>query len=275
MKELVLQEKESNEMVEYLPEHKEMISIINNNLPEIHRATSLFCKTQSQFMDNMLTVSHPTPIRNIRQILAEVTKSREALRENFYKNKKKQVEVKILYRSLEDEDDELRKELIQAEIEEKLNQMETSKLYVSGAIRKLSNYIEQYNSILKGFGVESFNEIDFEKEEERYHIMKAFDQALTSARSKNGVIDEGNHIYLNQIGINGAVAQKEIYNHLAYEGKLLSEGKEPTHELILSFLNKMADKFKGCSQRYAVHKGMSGKITEFAALKQGDTKLIK
>jgi hypothetical protein len=66
-------------IVSYMPEHHEMISKIQESLPEIQRASSMFFKTQSQFMDNMLTVSHPTPIRNLRQILAEMRKARDAL----------------------------------------------------------------------------------------------------------------------------------------------------------------------------------------------------
>jgi hypothetical protein len=259
-------------VLDAMPEYKDMIDEINENLPELHRASSLFYKTQSQFMDNMLTVSHPTPIRNIRQILAEITRSRQALEEAYYKNKKKNIEIKMIEEKIGKCDNFLEIEMMKVEIEEKNFELRASRDYIGGAIRKVANYIEQYNSILKKKGVSDFNEIDFEKEEERYHIMKAFDQALTAARSRPGFyIDEGNHIYFSQIGINGGVAQREVAGFLAKEAGLLNTG-DPGYDLILEFLNKMADKFEGCSEKLARHKGMTT-MTEKAALINGDDRL--
>lgn len=263
------------DLVNYLPEHKEMLVEIKNSLPEIQRATSLFNKTQSQFMDNMLTVSHPTPIRNLRQILAEMNKTKDALKESHFKCKKKEIEIQMKERDLSFETDELKSAMLKIEVMELYSELETSKGYISGAIRKLTNYTTQYNSIMESMGVKDFNEIDFEAEEERYHIMKAFDQGLTAARSKGGIVDEGNMIYFSQLGINGASAQKEVRELLITEGKLIHEGKEPSYELVLSFLNKMADKYKGCSSQYAKYKGMTGTITEIASLKSGDLRLLQ
>lgn len=262
-------------LISYSPEHKEMLEVIKKSNPEIQRATSLFNKRQSQFMDNMLTVSHPTPLRNLRQILSEMSRTREAIKEQHFEIKKKEIQIKIKERDLNEEKDDLKKELLEVEIFELYSQIENSKGYLSGAIRKLTNYTEQYNSILESKGVENFNEIDFEKDEERYHIMKAFEQALNAARSRNGTVDEGNMIYFTQIGINGGSAQREIFNYLAEEGKLIANGEEPSHNMTLSFLNKMADKYSGTSKDYANYKGMTGKITDIAALKKGDTRLLE
>jgi len=99
-------------------QHKIMLSEIQNNLPQIERLSLNFGKSQSQFMDNMLTTSHPTPIRNIRQILAEINKSLEALKEVYYKNKKEEIEIKKLQRQLDIEKDDLELELIEITIEE-------------------------------------------------------------------------------------------------------------------------------------------------------------
>lgn len=264
-----------NQLVARMPEHKEMIATIQASLPEVQRSTSLFCKTQSQFMDNMLTVSHPTPLRNIRQILAEMNKTREAIKELHFKTRKREVELKIKQREFDKEEDELKRELIEIEIFEAMSNIETATGYLSGAIRKLANYTEQYNNIIKKHNLENFNEADFEKEEEKYHIMKAFEQAMCAARSHNGVIDEGNMIYLTQIGINGAGAQREITDYLIVEQQLLKEGKEPTHKMFLMFLERMAQKYQGTATKYAEHKGMQGTVTEKALLQKGDLSAMK
>jgi len=262
------------EIVKYMPEHKNMLAIIENGLPEITRATSLFGKSQSQFMDNMLTITHPTPLRNIKQILAEMNKTRGALKEAYFSCKKKEINIKLKLRELDNCEDLLKIEMLEIELLELRSQLEESKLYISGAIRKLTNYQIQYDSILKEFGVENFNEIDYEAEEERYHIMKAFEQGLTSARTRGGTIDEGNQIYLSQIGVNGAVAQREVLKYLSKEGKMLTDNKEPTYDMQLEFLNEMADKFKGSAKKLAKSKGQTGSITEIASLVTGNTSLL-
>ena len=236
--------------------HKTMLKEFTKDLPMIQKATSIYGKTQSQFMDNMLTVSHPTPIRNARQILSEINRSWSAFREAYLKNKEKLVELKIFERDLEKEKDSLQKELIKVKIMQKQNELTDSEFYIKGAIRKITNYRNQYKNILKSLKVKSISEIDFETEEEKYHIMKAFDQGLCAARSRGGLIDEGNLIYLSQVGVNGTVAQKEMLKYLNDERKLVESGKEPTKEMDLDFLNKMYEKFKGCSKKYCEIKGM-------------------
>jgi len=237
--------------------HSLLLQELQVDLPKIQQITNNFGKSQSQFMDNMLTTSHPTPIRNIRQIMAEINRSMDALHEVYYKNKKKVVEVKKLEKKLISEEDSLEKEMLEIEIEEKLMQIKASKLYIEGAIRKVSNYNKQYNNILKKLGVENINELDFEKEEEEYHIKKAFEQGLTAARANGGRIDEGNQIYLSQIGINGGVAQKAVTGYLILEENMFKEGVEPTAELQWKFLDDMYKKFKGSAIAYANKKGMT------------------
>lgn len=269
------EEKSFSQITEYLPEHKEMVAVIKQGLPEIRRASSLFFKSQSQFMDNMLTVSHPTPIRNLRQILAEMNRVSEALREAHFKTMKNEVRLKMKERSMSKEVDDLRKDMIEIEILELQSKMEVSKGYISGAIRTLASYTKQYDSIVKAYNLENFNEVDFEKEEERYHIMKAFDQAVIAARSRGGVIDEGNMIYLTQIGINGSTAQKDVLQYLMEENDMLKQGVEPSFDNLTKFLTYVAKKFEGCAKGVAKHKGMDSPLSEFAALKEGDKRLLK
>lgn len=255
-----------------MPEHTQMLEVIKESLPEIQRSTSLFFKTQSQFMDNMMTVSANTPIRNVRQILAEMNQTREAIKEAVLKLKKKEIELRMKQRDLEKETDDLKAEMLQVEIMEIITNAETTRGYVSGAIRKLTNYTEQYNSIVEKHNIKDFTESDFEKEEERYHIMKAFEQGLCSARSHGGIIDEGNHIYFSQIGINGAHAQFEVTQFLLQEQALLKEGKAPTHQAYITFLENMANYFQGSAESYAKTKGMTP-MTQIALIQKGDTRL--
>lgn len=244
------------ELLKDIPEHKGMLDIIQNNLPAIQKETKIYGKSQSQLMDSMLTVSHTTPLRNIRQCMAEIEKTTQALRDSYFKNRISKVKIKMLHREKEQESDPLKKELLQIKIDRKLASIESIKPYISGAIRKITNYILQIEQIKKAHNISEINELDFEEEEEKYHIQKAFEQGLCSARSHGGFIDEGNQIYLQQLGINGGVAQAYMTAYLNDEMEMINRGVSVSHAATLKFLEQMAFRFKGCTKIYSDFKGM-------------------
>lgn len=230
------------EIKSFLPaNHEKQIKIIENNLPAIRQGTKNFNKSQSQFMDNMLTVTQLTPIRRARQILAEIEKSMEALRKAYFKRLKLK---ESMHKKTNAEVAEIESDLVHSEG------------YISGAIRKISALSEQYNSILKAAGYEDgFSEEDFEREEVAYHIMTAFRQALHAAMSRGGKIDEGNLEYLFQLGINGTTAQHEVDSYLKHERKIINEGRLIPHAMTLEWLKQLVEKYSESVAYYAKIKG--------------------
>lgn len=256
----LLSDKPVDHMLQTIKESKQMIT----------KATMNFGKRQSQFMDNMLTLSHPTPYRNLRQILSEIERSQQGLNEAYIKHRRKKLE--LTHKLKKAYDDEYLADVNAIDIDEIKINLESSEKYICGAIRKIKNYIDQYNSIIERIkeirGVSELTEKDFEEEEEKYHIKTAFAQALTAARSRGGLIDEGNHIYLYQIGINGADAQECISAFLNREANLIKEGISPAHSMVIGFLEEMYQRHKGCSERYSQFKCM--KLNNEEALLIGD-----
>ena len=57
------------------------------------------------------------------------------------------------------------------------------------------------------------------------------------------------------MGINSAQAQAEIYSYLEMENKLMSEGKAPTHEMTMQWLEACADKFSPDAEKFAERRG--------------------
>jgi hypothetical protein len=178
-----------------------------------------------------------------------------ALDEAYFNIRKKQIE--IARKKATSADNQFDRDMMEVEVQELECQIKNTMGYVEGAIRKISAYMTQYKNILSKYGKEEFSEEDFEKDEERYHVMKAFEQGLCAARSHGGVIDEGNHIYFYQIGISGTAAQMEVNQFLAGEGKQLQAGEMPTHENTVTWMNDMADKYAGCAVDFAKRKGMT------------------
>jgi hypothetical protein len=248
---------ELSEITGNLPQqYQTMLSKVSEYYPVITKATRNFNKSQSQFMNNMLTVSQPTELRSLRQILAEMTRTKQALDEAYFGIEKKRVDIKKKKHLLTKTEDEFDAELLTIEIAEVENQIATSMGYVEGAVRKISAYMTQYQTMLDSYGKTEFTEEDFEKDEERYHIMKMFEQALCAARSRQGVIDEGNHIYCYQIGISGTAAQMEVSQFLTEEGETVKSGMLPDHEKTWVWMKAMGDKYAGCAHKFCQLKGM-------------------
>ena len=228
-------------LVDAKPEYKTMLDNIDKKMPMIQQASSNFYKSHSQFMGVTLDVTAITPIRSIKHTLAEVDKTKGALQEAHINMQKKAVELKKKQRELLECEDELDKEMLEIEILELQTHSINAQNSVQGAIRKMNFFVNQYESLLKHLGVSEITEEMYEKEENRYHIMTSMKQALTSARPRGVIIDEGNMIYIFDLGISGAQAQAEVFAYLNTENELMKEGKAPTHEMTMRWLEACAD----------------------------------
>jgi len=238
-------------------EYKVMLDNINKSLPAIKQSSSNFYKSHSQFMGVMLDVTAITPIRSVKHTLAEIDKTRMALEEAHLKMMKKDIELRQKEKELVDGNfkNELERELLETEILEIKVNMNNIQNSISGAIRKMNFFTNQYKSILKKLGKEDITEEEYEKEEANYHVMTCMKQALNAARARGGVIDEGNLIYLFDMGINSAQAQAEIYAYLKMENKMMDEGKAPTHEMTMQWLEACANKFSKDAETFAERRG--------------------
>jgi hypothetical protein len=251
--EIALQEV-SNELA-ITPEYKGMLEHINTNLPAMSRDSENFYKSASQFKNVTLDVTDLTPMGSLKHILAVIDQTRMALEEAHIAVKRKQIELKkktVEYDNAEDGPD---KELIWIDIIEINNHLGNFENSVKGALRKLSFFTTQYKAMMEKLGKDEITEEDYELNESRHHVMTAMKQALCSARTRGGTIDEGNQIYLFDMGINGAVAQAEMYAYLQLEQEMLARGEEPTQELTLQWLEACADKFANNGAEYAKLRG--------------------
>jgi len=238
------------------PEYKKMLQNIHETMPAIIQDSGNFHKSHSQFMMAMLDVTAITPVRRVKHILAEIHRTKMALEEAHFRTAKSQIELRQLQNKLEDYfEDPLDRELLEIEILEKQVGLKNAENAMQGAIRKMSFFVSNYKNVLKAMGKDHISEEDYEKEEDRYHIMTAMKQALIAARARGGSIDEGNQIYMFDMGINGAQAQVEITRYLQMEQELMSQGKMPTYEMTMAWLEACANRFAGCAMRSAEYRG--------------------
>lgn len=239
------------------PEYNVMLKNIQDRMPAVTRDTSNFHKSHSQFMQVTLDVTAITPIRSIKHTLAEIDRTRSALQEAYIGLRKKQNELKKKERDLEASTDALDRELLEIEILELNSHLEGTQNHVNGALRKMNFLVNQHAQLLEKVGKNEITEEEYELEESKYHIMTCMKQALNAARSRNGMIDEGNLIYLFDLGINAAQAQAEVIAYLNMENQLISNGNAPTHEMTMRWLEACADKWANDPAIFAARRGFS------------------
>jgi hypothetical protein len=237
------------------PEYKSMLANIAKKAPAIAQASTNFYKSHSQMMSVTLDVTAITPIRSVKHSLAEIEKTKAALQEGYFKMKKEEVKLKKLERKLLEETDDLEREMLEIKINEKQAQAASSRGYVEAAVRKLNFFTNQYDNLMKKIGKDELTEEDYEREEVKYHIMTCMKQALNSARPRNGYIDEGNLIYLFDLGINAAQAQAEVFAYLQWENDLLKNGQAPEHHHTVEWLEACAEKWAHCPTDFANSRG--------------------
>jgi hypothetical protein len=245
-----------NELEITLPEqYTPVLSKIDSILPLANIDTENFNKSASQFKSVTLDVVDLTPINSAKHLLAVVQRTRQALEEASINLRRKKLELKRKELELMASEGNNTDELI-IDIDELKIQIVNIEASGRGAVRKLASALDSYQNILIALGKDHLTELDYENDQARYHIMTAFNQALTAARARGGLIDEGNHIYLFQLGINGALAQREVTAFLEAEQEALNNGIAPSHEGIVTWLNIVADKFEKAPEQYASRRNM-------------------
>lgn len=241
------------------PQHIEKIA---NMMPEINRASNSFGKRQSQFMNNVMTISSFSAIRNLRQILSEIENRRSALKENVFLFKKNIItlaEKKELLVTIENKYEKLRMEL---DIEKLESDIVDGRLYLEGALKSILSYQQAYNDIKAANNItDTWDEKDFELAEEDHHISKAFQQAHADMLFA-GRISQGNHEYFWQCGINPQSAFNDLTEYIHSEvDKLNNIGVLSERKLeitsFVDFLKNMCIKYKGSSRKILEIKGIN------------------
>lgn len=237
-------------------DYKEMLNHIDSNLPAALKTSQNFYKSSSQFKNVTLDITNLTPMSSIKHILAVVEQARVSLEEAVFEQQRNRIHLEAKTRDYDKLEEGIEKKLLEIDMLELQSKIANSENYIKGAIRRISFCMTQYQSVLDKLGKTSITEEDYEKEESRYHVMTAFKQALCVARTNGGVIDEGNQIYMFELGINGAVAQAELTAYLQFEQEMLNKQQEPQHDLTIQWLEACANKFADNAAAFAQARGL-------------------
>ena len=215
----------------------EKIAKISKRMVEMERANNSLGRRNTQTTNQLMTLTMMTdsPYRRLRQCLSQIERKKEALREHFFKFQKKQLEIK----EWENEDTPLAR----VNVAEARSNIESSKVYIDGALKEIAVFQDAYEEIRKNNDIPLlWDEEDAELDEIRHHVRQAF---LQSHRDMilTGTITQGNAEYLSQYGVHLQTARNYIKQYIGQCESLIAEKNYPTIDHLYEFLDKCVEVF--------------------------------
>ena len=211
---------------------------ISERMVEIDRANLTAGKQNTQTTSSLMTLTMlcDAPYRRLRQVLAQIEKTRTAIEENVFTMRKRKVEL----RRLRESNDEL--DIIEADQIE--HGMLRGKIYLEGALKELAMFQETYDEIKRTHNIpDNWDEVNMEQEEISNHIRMAFRNGVRNVMT-GGSLGNGTLEYLEQFGIHPITAHKMITSYMESTQQLIDEGRAPTVEHLYDFLDTCAETFK-------------------------------
>ena len=153
------------------------VAKVNEFLPEIEEKTRSFDRNNSQHTLSLMTLTMlngQSPMRMMRQIMAEIEKRKMALAEAQVSYAETQKEIQ----DLEFEDDPIS----QAKFRQKNVSMFMLESKINGSFKDIATLIDQYNNIKETHGIDEWDESTFEAEEKRHHVRRGFELGLVRYR---------------------------------------------------------------------------------------------
>ena len=183
-------------------------------LVEMEQLGKIWNHSHSQWMWRHLNLSSFSPIKNLRQIAAEIQKKKSALEGAKFSYYKKQIELEKINEALDGAKEGLYRTELQvnkAEIECSLVSFQRA---VDGALKDILTLHDLYTQIKKQTG--EVTEADAEAVESLAHLQRSIQQCLRDIR-QFGTITKGEQEYMEQIGVNPSKMQRVLQDYIKEE----------------------------------------------------------
>ena len=201
-------------------------------------------RSRSQFMLKHLTCSQADDWTRLRQVSAEMARKRMALNEAKFGYMEAVAKTKIKRKKLDEEEDPLKRELLEIQAARMESQNAELLVKVEGALKEIETLCEMHDQLKEAIG--EVTEEQFEKAQVQSHIKRAMTQSIREVREK-GSIGCGNQEYLEQVGVCVSSAKKEIMQFLAQEQ---SSGVANT-SMLHSFVDDFAERYEPVAKQQA------------------------
>lgn len=223
------------------------VARVSERMPELAEKTKIFDRNNSQTTISMMTLTMlngQSPMRLLRQILAEVDRRKMALAEAQLSHAKLVNEIKEL------SERELGP-VEQAELRLKNISLDSMEGKINGSLKDIATLIDAYDSIKATHQIDDWDERSFEDEEKRHHIRRGF-ELLYRNLIQNGRAHEATIEYLQQYGVHVQIALAEVMTYIAAVNEAIKTGNMVTASNMEDFLDAMSHKYKHCADEASV-----------------------
>jgi len=215
---------------------------VNDYLPELEEKTRAFDRNNSQTTLSMMSITMlngQSPMRMMRQVMAEAEKRKMALAEAQVSHAKKRKEIdKLQGQLLENPDDPV----LEAKLRLSFVSITSLESKINGSFKDIATLIDSYNSIKEKNGIDDWDEEEFEKEEKRHHVRRGFElmyrNLMDGGRASTATIE-----YMQQYGVHPQAGLTEVQGYIAHTANKIKNGQIPHSNELEEFLDQMGDKY--------------------------------
>ena len=203
-------------------------------------------RSHSQFTWKHINLSWHSPMRNMRQIAAEISAKESALNDAKWNHVRQEIKLRRLEERLSkpEELDYWKEVELKVQLAQMREGYERGVKYIEGAMKDVLALNELYEQLKHK--VHDFNEHDVEKEEVYSHLKRSIVQCIRDVRQQ-GCITKGEQEYMEQIGVNPSKIQNILREFVASEAQQEKWDVTYLHEFVDSLTKELAD-------TYGVHK---------------------
>lgn len=222
--------------------NKNAVAKVNEFLPELDSKTKYFDRNNTQTTLSMMSITMlngQSPMRMMRQVMAEVEKRKLALAEAQVNHAEKLEEIKKLEQQIDEDPDN---NVLQAKLRLAYVSITTLESKINGSFKDIATLIDSYNAIKEKNGIDEWDEEAFEREEKRHHVRRGFElmyrNLMDGGRASTATIE-----YMQQYGIHPQLGLAEVQAYLNYATDQLRDNVKLHSNDLEEFLDQMADKY--------------------------------
>jgi len=219
---------------------------VDEALANVGELETIWNHSHTQWTWKHINFSYHSPMKNMRQISAEISSKKSALQQAKWRHVKEELKIRKLQDQLErgvrDGSLDYWKEI---EIKIKLAQLQEGLVegarYIEGAMKDVLAMNAVYEQLKEK--VNSFSEYDVELEESKAHLKRSLVQCIRDVR-QGGSITKGEQEYLEQVGASPMKVQKAIRVYVQNEEEDEDWDVSKLYEFVDNMTNELIDYYK-------------------------------
>ena len=218
------------------------VALVNEYLPELDEKTKFFDRNNSQStlaMMSLTMLNGHSPMRMMRQVLAETEKRKMALAEAQVSHAKALRNIEKLKDKLFNDPDN---NVLSAKLRSAFVGIEMMESKINGSFKDIATLINAYNNLKEAHGVEDWSEEEFEESEKRHHVRRGFElmyrNLMDGGRASTATIE-----YMQQYGVHPQVGLTEVQGYIKLVNDMISRKQIPHSNHLEDFLDEMAEKY--------------------------------